>query len=276
MTNVLEVNNVSKKIGNFSLENISFTLERGQIIGIIGKNGAGKTTLLKLILEILTKDNGSIKTIPKQDIGVVIGEHVYYENLSCIEMAKILSHFYKKWNWDDFKKYMQAFSLPLKQKIEELSKGMKVKFSLACALSHQAQLLILDEPTSGLDPSARYKLLEELHSMANLHNMSILFTSHISSDIEQIANKIIYLKSGKLVDFIDIAMIGKKYTSIKTNDFNVVQDLKQNNIFLFKHGDNWETVVNSSQIDNLSKYKNLSLSKATLDDIICFMAEDEE
>lgn len=131
MTNVLEVNNVSKKIGNFSLENISFTLERGQIIGIIGKNGAGKTTLLKLILEILTKDNGSIKTIPKQDIGVVIGEHVYYENLSCIEMAKILSHFYKKWNWDDFKKYMQAFSLPLKPKIEELSKGMKSKIFIS-------------------------------------------------------------------------------------------------------------------------------------------------
>ena len=171
MTNILEVNNISKKIGNFSLENVSFTLEKGEIIGIIGKNGAGKTTLLKLILEIFTADNGSINTISKQDIGVVIGEHVYYENLTCIEMAKILSHFYKKWNWDDFKKYMQEFSLPFKQKIENLSKGMKVKFSLACALSHKAQLLILDEPTSGLDPESAQKVNQLIRNLAKENGM---------------------------------------------------------------------------------------------------------
>lgn len=274
MEYAIAIENVSKKLGDFSMDNISFHLEFGQILGLIGKNGAGKTTLLKLILGILKKDQGIISTIPKQDIGVVIGEHVYYENLTCLEMAKILSHFYVQWKWDDYAKYMNEFDLPEKKRIEELSKGMKVKFSLVCALSHQAQMLILDEPTAGLDPSARYKLLEELDKISKSHKISILFTSHISSDIELIADKIVYIRSGKLVDFIEVADISEKYISIISDNYDVACTLETPDRIFAKKGENWISVVKREHIQDYSNNPHVKLEKATLDDIICFMNEE--
>ena len=244
MEYAIKLESVSKKIGVFSIRNIT-----------------------------LKQDSGIVECIPKENIGVVIGEHTYYENLTCIEMAKILSHFYKDWNWEEFDMFMEELNLPMKRKIENLSKGMKVKFSLVCALSHKAKILILDEPTAGLDPSARYALLDELNKMAKKYTMAILFTSHISSDIELIADKIVYIKEGELVDFIDVSIIGEKYVVLRIDNYNDVCRLQSKTIFS-KKGECWISVVKKEQLEKYKDIPYVKLEKASLDDIICFMNED--
>jgi len=165
MESILVVDNLTKHFDNFSLQNVSFHLPRGYVMGFIGPNGSGKSTTIKLILNLLHKDGGQIKVFGydnlqheltiKDRIGVVFDENHYYEELSVREMAQIVASFYKYWEPKSFDKCLRDFDLNPKQKIKKLSKGMKMKFSLAVALSHGAELLIMDEPTAGLDPIAR-------------------------------------------------------------------------------------------------------------------------
>ena len=194
MKYLLELNGVTKKYKEFQLNNLSFNLEKGYIMGFIGPNGAGKSTTIKLIMNLIKKDSGEIKifgkdyqkeeTAIKERIGFVYDENYFYEELTILEMKNIIAPFYKNWDEKTFQKYIKEFNLSLKQKIKELSKGMKMKYSLALALSHKADLIIMDEPTSGLDPIVRNELLEILYDLIQDEEKGILFSTHNTTDLE--------------------------------------------------------------------------------------------
>ena len=209
MTSILELKNVTKHYQDFSLENINFSLEKGYIMGFIGPNGAGKSTTIKLIMNLIKKDEGDISIFGlnnekhnieiKQRIGFVYDENHFYEELTPNEMKGIIRPFYKKWDEAVFQRYAKDFQLPLNKQIKNLSKGMKMKFSLAVALSHHAELLIMDEPTSGLDPLVRSELLDVLQTLLQDENKSIFFSTHITSDLEKVADYITFIHNGRLV-----------------------------------------------------------------------------
>jgi ABC-2 type transport system ATP-binding protein len=209
MENVLEIEHLRKDFKTFSLKDISFSLPKGYIMGFIGPNGAGKTTTLKLIMNLLYKDSGSIKVFGldhaacereiKQRVGFVHDQPVYYEQLSIKQMTGLLRPFYTRWDEGKYQGYIRRFDLDPAKKIKELSKGMKTKYSLALALCHGAELLIMDEPTSGLDPIFRRELLDILYEVIQQEENSILFSSHITSDLDRIADYITFLHDGRLV-----------------------------------------------------------------------------
>lgn len=209
MENMLELVNVSKNYDDFSLKNISFSLKRGYIMGFIGANGAGKSTTIKLIMNLIKKDSGDIcifglnhekHTIPiKEQIGFVYDENYFYDELTIEEMKNIIRPFYSKWDERTFQTYIQDFHLPNNKPIKQLSKGMKMKFSLAIALSHHAELLIMDEPTSGLDPIVRSELLDILQTVISDGKTSVLFSTHITSDLDKVADFITLIHNGEII-----------------------------------------------------------------------------
>lgn len=206
---MLEIENLSKKFKKFELKNVSFTLEPGFIMGFIGPNGAGKSTTIKLIMNLLKKDSGSIKLFGKDNIdferevkdriGFVYDENYFYEDLTIKQMKSIIAPFYSKWSEDTFNKYIVNFNLDPKMKIKSLSKGMKMKFSLSLALSHDADLIIMDEPTSGLDPIFRREILDILQDIIQDENKSVFFSTHITTDLEKIADYITFINDGEIV-----------------------------------------------------------------------------
>lgn len=205
--NALEVSELKKSYGDFSL-NVSFALEQGKITGFIGRNGAGKTTTIKSLLGFVHPDAGDIRffSMPfaenemkiKSRLGVVLGGVNYYPQKRLGTVAAVTSRFYPEWDDSLYRKYMQLFSLDESKRISELSAGMKVKFSLALALSHSADLLILDEPTSGLDPVSREELTEIFLNLAK-RGVTILFSTHVTEDLDACAERIIYIKKGKII-----------------------------------------------------------------------------
>lgn len=222
---MLEVRNLTKKFEKFSLDNISFKLEPGYIMGFIGPNGAGKSTTIKLIMNLLKKDSGEIKIFGmdnvkyekeiKQRIGFVYEEPYYYENLTLRQMKNIIAPFYTEWDDKQFTKYIGDFGLDLDKKIKELSKGMKTKFSLALALSHNADLIIMDEPTSGLDPVFRREILDILYNIIQDEKKSIFFSTHITTDLEKIADYITFIDKGKIVFSKSIDEVFDSYRVVK-------------------------------------------------------------
>lgn len=209
MSKILEINNLHKKYDSFSLNNVSFSLERGFVMGFIGPNGSGKTTTIKLIMNLIKRHSGEIKVFGfdnlkyeneiKERIGFVYDENYYYDELTIEEMKRIIAPFYAAWQEQLYQKYIKDFELPPKKKIKELSKGMKLKFSLALALSHQAELLVMDEPTSGLDPVFRNEILDILRGYMALENKGVLFSTHVTSDLEKIADYITMINKGEIV-----------------------------------------------------------------------------
>ncbi|HPP36745.1 MAG TPA: ABC transporter ATP-binding protein, partial [Clostridiales bacterium] len=187
MDTVVEMKNVTKDFKNFRLDNVSLTLEKGYVMGLVGANGAGKTTIIKLIMNLLRKDSGSINVFGmdnqkfekeiKQRIGFVYDENIYPEHLRLEKIGAVISSFYTNWNQERFIKYLKMFELDPKIRLSKLSKGMKMKFAIAVALSHDAELIIMDEPTSGLDPVFRREVLDLLHGIMEDGECSIIFSS---------------------------------------------------------------------------------------------------
>jgi ABC-2 type transport system ATP-binding protein len=209
IANILEVKNLSKSYPNFSLRNINFSLLENCITGFIGINGAGKTTTIKAILNLIATNSGTItllgkdiknhNTLIKDKIGVVLGDGYFYESLTINEMSSIIKASYSHWDSDNYTKIMKEFCLDPRQKISTLSKGMRMKFSLLLALSHNAEFLIMDEPTSGLDPEIRSHLLLILQQFMQEGGRGVFFSTHIISDIEKIADQVILIDSGKII-----------------------------------------------------------------------------
>lgn len=206
---ILEINGLTKRYDGFSLQDIHLKIEPGTITGLVGANGAGKSTTLKLILNLIRRDAGEIRVFGmdnveqeaaiKQRIGVVFDEPCFHELLTAGHIGRYMSGLYAGWDEALFARYLQEFSLPENKAVKEFSRGMKMKLSLAVALSHNAKLLILDEPTSGLDPVVRSEILDIFLEFISDGERSILVSSHITSDLERIADYITFIHQGKVL-----------------------------------------------------------------------------
>lgn len=207
---ILCVQNLCKRYERFELKNVSFRLDKGYIMGFIGRNGAGKTTTLKSILNLVHKAAGAVSVLGKdftqnelelkQQIGFMFGGVDYYLKSRIYKITDVTRRFYSNWDNDIYARYLKRFAIDENKKIAELSHGMRVKYSLALALSHNAKLLILDEPTSGLDPVARDDLLELFQELIEDGERSILFSTHITSDLEKCADYITYIQNGRIIE----------------------------------------------------------------------------
>ena len=209
MDKILELRNVNKKYPAFSLKDVSFEVKPGQIMGFIGRNGAGKTTTLKSIMNLIHYDSGEVFAFgesmakteleAKQRIGFALSELNYYPNKTIRQLLNVTKRFYKSFDEEKFYQVCKLFNLDLNKKLEELSSGMKVKYSVAIALSHNAELLILDEPTSGLDPVSRDEILDIFREIVKNKDRAILFSTHITSDLDKCASHITYIHDGEIV-----------------------------------------------------------------------------
>ena len=209
MSNVLNLSNVTKKYSDFTLDNVSFSVPKGCICGFIGQNGAGKTTTISLILDIIKKDGGTIEVMGqsmeengvelKESIGVVYDEMGFHEFMTPNEINTMMKHVYKNWQQDVFFDYLKRFSLPRKKRCGAFSRGMRMKLQIAVAMSHKANLLIMDEPTSGLDPIVRTEILELFQEYVTDENNTILFSSHITGDLDRLADEVIFINGGKII-----------------------------------------------------------------------------
>lgn len=222
---LLDIKNVTKKYPSFTLDNVSFSLKEGRIMGLIGKNGAGKSTTLKCLLNMVVPDRGSIKmfgnefrdneTDCKQKIGVVLGGVDFYQFKSLAAITAVTKRFYQNWNDEAYQKYVKLFELDERKRVNQLSSGMKVKYSVALALSHDAKLFLFDEPTSGLDPAAREDLLELFEALVKDKTRSILFSTHITSDLEKCADDITYIQNGKVIQSGDKKTFVEAFQSLR-------------------------------------------------------------
>lgn len=205
----LEIKGLRKEYKDFVLEGMDLTIERGKIMGLVGENGAGKTTAMKAMLGIIRADGGTVSFFGKElsgdcaenknDIGVVLGEVNFYETMTPEQVGKVCKGIYKNWDEKRFEESLDRMNVALNKKIKDFSKGMRIKLALATALSHGARLLILDEPTSGLDPVAREEVLDEFKAFTEDGEGAILLSSHITSDLEKIADDITFIHRGKVV-----------------------------------------------------------------------------
>ena len=209
MNDILRVEKLNKKYPSFSLKDVSFAVKPGEIMGFIGRNGAGKTTTLKSIMNLIHFESGSIFAFDKdmtenelenkQRIGFALSELNYYPNKTIRQLMNVTKRFYKNFDEQKFEEVCKLFNLNMDKKLEELSSGMKVKYSVAIALSHKAELLILDEPTSGLDPVSRDEILDIFREIVKNKDRAILFSTHITSDLDKCASNITYIHNGEII-----------------------------------------------------------------------------
>ncbi len=282
MEAILEIKNLSKDYKGFKLDDVSFSLKKGYIMGFIGPNGAGKTTTIKLIMNLIKKSSGEIKIFGmdnikyekevKNRIGFVYDDCNFYENFSLIDNAKIIADFYKDWSWNDFYNYMNRFKLDKDQKTKELSKGMKIQFALAIALSHNAELLIMDEPTSGLDPIFRHEIVNILQEYIEDGNRSILFSTHIISDIEKMADYITFINEGKLVFSEEKNILEDTYRIVKGGLDILDNNIEQECIRIKKNKFGFSSLtLNHEKLQE--KYgSNIIIDKPNIEEIMIYMA----
>ena len=232
MHSVLKIEHLNKKYPAFSLKDVSFEVKPGEIMGFIGRNGAGKTTTLKSIMNLIHYESGSISAFDKdmtqnelenkQRIGFALSELNYYPNKTIRQLMNVTKRFYKNFEEEKFHQVCKMFNLDLDKKLEELSSGMKVKYSVAIALSHKAELLILDEPTSGLDPVSRDEILDIFREIVKSKDRAILFSTHITSDLDKCASNITYIHDGSIIytgtkkDFVNSYLFVKDKTKNKS------------------------------------------------------------
>lgn len=215
MTEILTVRNLCKHYPAFELHDVSFSIRASSIMGLIGRNGAGKTTTIKSILRLVRPDGGSVEFLGqpvdddaaalRREAGYVSGDLCYYPRKRLSQLTAVTRSFYSAWDSARYEALLRRFSLDDSKRVCELSAGMKVKYQLACALSHRAKLLILDEPTSGLDPVSRDDLLDLLRSLCEQDGVSILFSTHITSDLDACADDVTYLQNGTVAQSVSLA-----------------------------------------------------------------------
>ena len=237
MNKIIEVENLSKKYDAFNLKNVSFSIPEGCIAGFIGLNGQGKTTTIKTILGLAKKNSGTVKIFGKDfdsneqeiksDLAVVFDEGYLYDSLSMKEMKNIVASAYKTWDDDEYSKYMDRFSLNENQEISTLSKGMKMKFALALALSHHAKFLIMDEPTSGLDPLIRKELSRILNEYMKKEGLGVFYSTHITSDLDKFADIIIMINNGEIVFVEDKDEMLERHRIVKGNKKELNEELSK-------------------------------------------------
>ena len=275
--NNILVRDLCKQFDEFLLDHVSFQVPKGRIVGFIGENGAGKSTTINLILDELIKDNGQIQILGrehtsssvKEDIGVVFDECNFHDVFNVSDIEKILSGVYKSWDSSLYRQYLKKFKIPERKQIGSFSKGMKMKLSIICAMAHKPKLLILDEATTGLDPVVRDEMLDLFLEFIQDEECSIFFSSHITSDIQKIADYVILIHQGKiifeeqkddLVYHFGIVKCGReKFASISPDDYIIH---RVTNVSV-------ECLVRDKEAIR-RKYKDIVVDNATLEDIMLF------
>lgn len=284
MKNALVLEKVSKtyKNSDFKLDEVSFCVPQGTILGFVGKNASGKTTTIQSILGVIKPDSGKIEMLGhdinenlfalKNDVGVVFDTISFPTEMTAKHIENILRDTYKNWDSEVFNHYLKKFGIDTKKKIKTFSRGMTMKFALAVALSHGAKLLILDEATAGLDPVAREEILDILLDFVSNEENSILLSSHISSDLEKIADYITFIADGKLIlsEEKDVLLYEYGVAKMKMADF---EKLSQDEFLSHrKRGLQIEVLVNN-KVEFIKKYPNIVVDNATIDEILALITK---
>lgn len=282
---MLKLNNVKKEYNQFTL-NCSLEVQPGCVTGLIGQNGAGKSTTFKAILdlisidggkiEILGKDSHQLKQQDKQLLGVVLSDAGFSDYLTIQDVIPILSQLYKAFNRHEFEKQCHSFGLPLNKQIKDFSTGMKAKFKVLVALSHQAKLLILDEPTAGLDVIARDELLDMLRNyMAENDERSILISSHISSDLESLCDDLYMIHDGQIIMHEETDVLLGEYAILKVDEKQYLELDKQYILRHKKENYGYCCLTNQKQY-YLDNYPSLVIEKGNIDELIMMMIRGEK
>ena len=285
MEPILQVKNLTKHYPDFKLDNVSLSIPGGTIMGLIGENGAGKSTTINAILDLIRKDDGIVtfcgqelssksKQI-KEDIGVVFDSINFYETLTPAKVGKISAAAYKKWDQVIYNDYLKRFQLSCDKEIKTFSNGMKMKFSIAVALSHKPKLLILDEATNGLDPIMRDDMLDVFLDFVQDENNSILMSSHITTDLEKIADYITFIHQGKVLFCKSKDELLYNYGIIRCGSalFNTID--KSEILAYRKYDYQWDVLVADKEKAS-RKYKASVIDDASIDDILLLYIKGEQ
>lgn len=276
--NVLQIENLRKEYPKFTLNNISFSIPKGYIMGFIGENGAGKTTTLKAMLNIISRDGGTVKIFDKdmteheldikKDIAFMSGKW-FYPKRKIKEITKVFKRFYDNFDEELYHQHLRKFNLDENKKIDELSQGMSLKYAITLALSHHAKLIILDEPTSGLDPVARDSLLEVFQNIVESGDVSILFSTHITSDLVKCADYITYIQNGNIIESLSKDDLIDKYRLISGNTSEL--ESVKNDLISYKI--NTFGFTGLILKDKLGLHSKIRVGAPSLDDIMIYFAE---
>lgn len=275
---------MSKDYGDFVLDKISFSLPRGVIMGLIGENGAGKSTTINCILNEIQKSSGTIRIFGKDHstdeieikdkLGVVFDENHFPDIFTPEEIGKFMSGIYSAWEWQLYHQFLEKFELPKDKKIKDFSKGMKVKLAFAVALSHNAELLILDEATSGLDPIIRDDVLDMLIDFVQDESHSVLVSSHITSDLEKVADYITFIHKGKLIFTQDKDTLIDNYGIISCGAA-VFDTINKSEVIAYRKEDYQFKVLVNNRTKAAKQYPNAIVSPATIEEIMLFYIKGE-
>ena len=286
MENILELQQVSKTFSksNFALENVTFSLPYGSILGFVGENGAGKTTTIGCILNTIAKDSGMVKLFGKEmtdadtnmreRIGVVYDGDNFPAYWTAAQLAKVMSGFYKQWDNILFQKFLKEYKLPANQKIKQYSRGMTMKLAIAVALSHHPQLLILDEATGGLDPVVRDEMLDTFLDFVQEEDHSILLSSHITSDLEKVADYITFIHNGKLIMTVSKNDLVYNYAVMRCKE-NQFLALDPADIIVYRKRDFQIDVLVSNGKEAQKKYKGVVVDHVSVDEIMLLLVKGE-
>lgn len=284
MENILEIQGLCKKYKGFELKDVSFSLPKGYIMGFVGQNGSGKTTTIRSILNMANINSGKISVFGldssadskkiKERTGVVFDSLYFAENLKIKEIENQLKGFYPEWDSEGFFGRINSFGLPLKKKVGTFSKGMKMKLMIAVALSHNAELIILDEPTSGLDPVARDELLDILADYITDENKGILFSTHITADVERIADYVTVLNEGKVWFTGTKDELIEKYVIIKGDEADVTDELKNRCVGFHSYRNGFDAMLDTEYLGLLPK--EIEHEKINLDEILVYIAKENK
>lgn len=277
--NAIEIRDLTVKYDGFTLDKVSFDVAKGSIMGFIGQNGAGKTTTIKALLNIINRDGGSIKMLGldnikneldiKEHISAVFDTIPFQEQLSASNLDRILKDVYKEWSSDTFKAYLDRLALPSRKKISTFSKGMKMKLQIAVALSHNAKLLIMDEATTGLDPVVRNECLDMFLEYLQDESHSILMSSHITTDLEKVADSVTFINKGKLLltGYKDDVLENHGVIKCKKSDY---KEISPEDIISARINDFGAEVMVSDKTMCKKKYSGLTLDNTTLEEIMLY------
>lgn len=286
MNSTLILKNVNKKYekSNFAIKDISFSVPEGSIVGFIGENGAGKSTTMNCILNVIKRDSGDIEIFGKEmtdedidireNIGVVYDSNNFPEHLTARQLADIFEKVYRKWDNICFKEYLKRLGLSESQKIKTYSRGMSMKLAIAVALSHDSKLLILDEATSGLDPIMREEILDVLLEFVKQENHSILLSSHITSDLEKIADYIVFIHNGEIILNKTKDELIYEYGVIRCSE-NDYHNIESEDVLSCMKKDYQIDVLISNRKLMEKKYKNLIIDSISLDEIMLLLVKGE-
>ena len=277
--NAIEIKDLTKRYDGFTLDKVSFNVPKGSIMGFIGQNGAGKTTTINALLNIVKKDEGEIRLLgldsekdeyeAKKQTAAVFDELPFDDRLNAVSIDKILREIYEEWSTDTFFGYLDRFALPRKKKFGKFSKGMKMKLQIAAALSHNAKLLIMDEATTGLDPVVRNEILDIFLEYLQNEEHTILMSSHITSDLDKIADCVTFIDKGKVLisGYKDDILDSHGILKCTKDDY---KDIAAEDIVSARLSDFGAEVMVSDRASCSRKYSGAVIDPATLEDIMIY------